>query len=424
MNIERQVVGEILANSDECLIAFEELKEEHFQSDSFRKIFTQMASMNKVGEQIDIMTLTEKGLNSESLMVLASEIVSAAHIKSHVKILKDRYYLRTAVSQLTEALSRASKPGATTENLRTNIEETALFLSNNVKSKGLQHISVAMASSLKQLEQISQGDLPGVKTGFRDLDNNGFFFKDKTLTIIAARPAMGKSALAWAIARKCKKKVGFFSLEMAKEEQAERSISADTGISNDDMKNRHMMKENIPKILEASYNISKETIWINDDTKVTISTIHNQCKRMIAKEGLELLIVDYMGLVESMEKFAKRNLEVGAISKGLKYIANDLGIPVVALCQLNRDCEARNDKRPLLSDLRESGDMEQDAHMVIFIYRDEVYNEDTEEKGVAEIIVRKNRAGKTGIIKLNFDGPRTTFSNYDSPSEVYGSPSF
>lgn len=416
MDIERQVIGEILLNAGECGIAFEDLKPEYFEGVNFRKVFETMTAMNEAGEQIDIATLTEKGLNSDSLMVLASEVHSAAHIKSHVKILKDHYYMRSARQRLIAGLSASENPGATTESLRKVVEDTAFFLAGNMKSKGLQPMRVAVKSSLDQIGEIGRGQVPGVKMGFFDMDRNGFFFKKKTLSIVAARPAMGKSAFAWTVARNCKKKVAFFSLEMAKEEQAERSLSADTGITNDQMKDKDQIKKNAAKLVEAAGRISEETIWVNDDTSVSVAKIHSQCKRMLANDGLDLLIVDYLGLIESDKQFQKRNQEVGYISKGLKYIADDLGIPVVALCQLNRDCEARADKRPLLSDLRESGDMEQDAHMVIFIYRDEVYDAETEDKGVAELIVRKNRSGQTGIVKLTFDGPTTSFKDYVEPA--------
>jgi len=424
MDVQKPVLEAILFSDKDCQVAFELLQPEHFTNKKYGAIFKVMKEMNQNGEPIDAITLYEK-IGEEDLIIELNTGFSTANIKSHTNVLLDRWYLLKAHEKLMDAISWVEAPGRSVDGLRRKCEEISLLLADRVKDKGLVHISKIAQTAMEDLSKVEQGDFPGFQTGFRDLDDHGFFFRKKNLIVLAARPGMGKSALALKIALKAKVKTAVFSLEMSNEEQYERLISIYTGLTNNDLKDKSRLKEEQSKILKESVEINKNNIWINDSTRLTMATLASQCKRLQAQEGLDFVIVDYLGLVKTDTEFKQRNLAVSSISKGLKNLAYDLDVPVLALNQLNRDCESRNDKRPLLSDLRESGDIEQDAHMVIFLYREHIYDKEA-DKREAEVIFRKNRSGPTGTEKLTFLGESTDFVDYRkpmglvSPSKTFG----
>ncbi len=415
MNVEREILAAIMFAPDECLYAFELLRPEHFKNGSHADLYEKMLELRYNGHSLDIVTLNEKTNMSDLVLDLSSISYTAANIKSHVNICLDRWYMLQGHQKLTEALQRLQSPERSVASLRTACEDIAYFLSDRVQDKGLQHISEVSASTLRGLNKIGTGKFPGVKTGFKDLDDAGFYLRRKTMSVLAARPGMGKSALALKIAKNSLVNTAVYSLEMANEEQYERLISMETGLSNDDLKDSEILRKSESKILDASEKIDKSKIWINDSATVSCSTIMNQCKRLKAQHDLGLLIVDYLGLIKVEGKFGSRREQVGAISKGLKKVGHELDIPVLALGQLNRSCEDRSDKRPILADLRESGDIEQDAHLVMFIYRGEVYDPQ-ENPGVAEILIRKNRSGRIGTEKLSYEKAETNFKDYEGVS--------
>jgi replicative DNA helicase len=414
MDVEFQILAAIVFDSKNCEYAFECLEPKHFYNDDYKKIFENMVKLYKEGDSLDIVTLSNKTETNPAMLMELGSGYTAANIRTHVNICLDRYYMLTAREKLLQAIQELEKPSRSPHKLRQSCEDVALFLSDRVRDKGLQHISKVGGTTIKELDKIMIGKFPGVKTGFKDLDEAGLYFRKKTLNIVAARPGMGKSAFSLKIADKSLGNVAIYSLEMSNEEQFERLISMKTGLTNTHLKDPEMLKQSTQKIIQAAGDISKKNIWINDSTRITIPMILNQCKRLQAQHGLDLLIVDYLGLVQTQEKFGSRREEVGSITKGLKNIANELDISVVGLAQLNRVLEGRSDKRPLLSDLRESGDIEQDAHMVLFLHREDYYDDEAEQ-GKAEVLCRKNRSGPTGVEYLTYKGSSTEFTDYKAP---------
>lgn len=411
MEAERAVLATIMLDSTECDYAFERLKPEYFKKGNYSGVFEEMVKLRTRGIQIDIVTMSENTTHQELLMDLASESFTTSMIRTHVDMVLDNYYKREAYRKLAYTAEGLTNNNFTIPELRKKVESIAAMLSERTVEKGLRSLVEIRKDTENNFEIIRNGGSPGVKSGFEELDKNGFYFRPKTLNILAARPMMGKSALALDIAKKSGVNTAFFSIEMGAEEQYERLLSPLAKLTNDEFRMCDVMQAKENSIKECMSEVDKQKIWISDDRRVTIPYIVSQCKRLSAENPLGLLIVDYMGLITPIGKNKSRREEVTEISHMLKQASSDLNLPILALSQLNRECETRSDKRPILADLRESGDIEQDAHMVWFLYRDEVYNKSA-EKGKAEILVRKNRAGKIGRVYLTFEGKFTTFKNY------------
>lgn len=411
---ERQVLGGILFDEAGCELAFEILRPEHFSDTFFKTVFEAMLKLREDGQEITIISLSSRKVFEEFAMECAVEIVTIGGLKTHINIIIDAYYLRLAGKGGDWLKEAVTKEGANVKDILIGVEQIALKLADRTNDKGLEHISKVGRRVVDDLEGRTQGKISGVSTGFDKLDENGFMFRNGTLNIIAGRPSMGKSALALDIARQCNKNVAFFSLEMASEELYERLISTETGVTNDDLMDGSAIKMNTGSIMNAIDLISGNRLWIDDGAYKTPYQILSQSKRLKAQHGIDMILIDYIQLLKLGGKVESRRQELGEISKILKRTAKELNIPVVALAQLNRDCEQRPDKRPLLSDLKESGEMEQDAHQVWFIFREEVYDESAEE-GKAEVLVRKNRSGRIGKVNLTFQKERTHFKTYEPP---------
>lgn len=414
MNIERQILGSILYNENECDFAFEHLTPEHFRDKFHRSIYEIMQKLRQDGKEITLISIGERPDVSDWAMEVSSEVVTTGGIRTHCDMLIDAYYLNVAKRGGEWLAEEAQKQGATPRSIFEVIEKLALKMSDRVGQRGLEHISKVGHRVLTELDEITQGKIPGVSTGFQSLDSNGFMFRNGTFNVIASRPSMGKSSLALDIAEQSNVNVAFFSLEMTAEELYERQISSRTGISNDDLRDAPLIKYNSSSIMTAVESINGHKIWIDDGAYKTPFQILNQGKRLKAQHGIGLIIIDYIQLMKLGGKIESRRQEVGEISKILKTTAKELDIPVVALAQLNRDCEQRPDKRPLLSDLKESGELEQDAHQVWFIFREEVYDESA-EPNKAEILIRKNRSGRIGKVNLTFHKEKTHFTDYVPP---------
>lgn len=415
MDVEEKVLAAIMFDAKACTYAFECIKPEHFVNKKHGQLYQEMVNLYEKGESLDIVTLSEHSKLDELIMDIGSQSYTTNHIKSHTNILMDRWYMLKAREKLIQAVKTLDEPTRSPERLRQSCEEIAHFLADRAQDKGLRHLSEIAEDTLKGFEEIKEGKMPGVKTGFYDLDKAGFYLRKGSLTVIAARPGMGKSAFALKIARNSGVNVAIYSLEMANEEQYERFISMETGLSNSHLKKKEVLHDYSNEINAASEKINENKIWINDTPGVSVTTMANQCRRLQAQHGLGLLIVDYLGLTQPDKKYDSRREEVGGIVKAMKVIAMTLGIPVVPLAQLNRKLEERSDKRPILSDLRESGDIEQDVHMAWFLYREKMYDPNCEDPELAELIVRKNRSGPTGTVNLTYKDSLTDFIDYEKP---------
>ena len=409
MTAEYETLTAILFDEKSCGYAFEILKPEYFSNLNNKRIFGEMVKLHDSGTEVNILTLSDILGEDEYLSDLSMNAFTAARIKSSSDIVSKEYYKRTARLKLGEILD--SRNDYDPAEMQSKIEDVAHFLSNQTKYRGLQSMQETARETIKSLDEISRCGVNGVKTGFDDMDRLGFTFRPGTLNVIGARPAMGKSALALDLAERCGVPVAFFSLEMEAKEQFERMLSKRLQLSNTELRRPAMIKSFHSAILKHSKDIMQQEIWINDNPSISTMQMRMQCKRMQAIHGLGLIIVDYMGYMKNKTKYESRRVEMGAFSRGLKETANVLNVPVIALSQLNRSCEERKDKRPMLSDLRETGDIEQDAHMVWLLYRDCVYNTASTDP-TAEILICKNRGGQLGVVKLEYIKEQTTFTNH------------
>lgn len=397
---EQSVIGSILVDNN----SFDEIDliPEEFLTESHREIFREIALMLAAGRPVDIILLAEsmerKGKledvgNLPYLGAIAQSCNTPSTIKSHAEIVRKAYRLRKAKALIVD-LDQAIE-GKTPIDELTEIAERGLYgLLDSESQHDLAHIGEAVAEAI----EFEGKDKNGIKTGLRDLDYLLDGFKKSDLIIVAGRPSMGKSTLSMQIAEHVSKTepVIIFSLEMPRRQVASRFLRY------------HETKISKP---EAVAHLNRLQLHIVDRSALTVQQIKSQCRRVKRKHGLSMIVVDYLQLMQGTGE--NRNQEIGSLSRGLKGLAKEFDIPVVLLSQLSRKVEERIDKRPIMSDLRESGEIEQDADVILFIYREEVYQPDTQNKAVAEIICRKHRNGATGTAYALFDGNRSRFFNFD-----------
>ncbi len=418
MDVEKEVLKAIIFDAEQCSAAFETLIPDHFVEPVSRTIFKAALELHNAGSGVDLVTLSEKCKNEENvLMSLASGAVSAANLKSHCEIVINNYYKEKSKEMAAKIFQNYKdlSPG----DIREGLEEISFFLSDRTQDKGLVGMNQITSQTLTQIDEIRNGGTYGISTGFREMDAQGLYLPPKTITVLAARPGMGKSALALDIAQQSGVVTALFNLEMTNEQQCKRMISMETSLSRNELHSKKELEKFNHSIIKAAQNISQKKLYMNDNPSITVGAMMNQCKRLKASKDLELVVVDYVGLMSGTGKFENRVREMGWISKAMKRMAKELDVSILELSQLNRKCEERGDKRPILADLRESGDLEQDAELVLMIYRDEVYNPGKSVEGKTEVLVRKNREGPTGYVDLMFDKASTHFKDYEVPQDEY-----
>jgi len=441
LNAEAAVLSAMMIDNYVVAKAIEILEDEHFYKNTHKVIFNTMCDLFNKSIEIDIITLVdalkqkkmlEKIGGDTFISDLSDVVLSGANIEFHARIVLEKALLRQLIvssNLIIESCYQAEEP---VEEIVDKAEQAIFNIAERPGHKTFVSISNIIPATLKNIEDIATAkkSVLGVPTGFSDLDRQIGGFRPGQLIVLAARPAMGKSSFALNIALNASwhhdKKVGIFTMEMESEEclmrmlsSATRKLGSDKSVSMDTMlKGFGMNEKKILTIAELANSLSDKPIYIDDTGANTILDIKAKTRRLKAEiKGLDLIIIDYIQLMSAKRSRENRQQEIAEISRSLKILAKELGIPIIALSQLNRAVESRTPPKPMLADLRESGAIEQDADIVLFIYRDEVYNEDTEEPGVAEIIVGKNRHGPIGTVKLKFFGETTTFENY-APYEM------
>jgi replicative DNA helicase len=419
-NIEAEqcVLGAILLDKAAIAKAEEILTDEDFYRTSHQKIFRAMLDLSERNEAIDVITLAEylRGSGqlesvggSAYLAELVNAVPSASNVKYHSKIVHDKSIVRGLISTSTEIISSAYDGTQSVEDLLDSAERSVFTLAQGKLGRAFTILKEIIKSSLDVVDALHKkggASVTGVPTGFQDLDELTAGLQSSDLVVIAGRPSMGKTSLALGIAQsaaiKFKHSIGVFSLEMSKEQLVLRMLSSEAGVDSHKLRIGKLEKEEWWRLAKAAGDLEQAPIFIDDSGALTVQQMRGKARRLKAERGLDLLVVDYLQLVQGRSDAESRQQEISDISRSLKALAKELQVPVVALSQLSRAVEARVDKRPVLADLRESGAIEQDADVVIFIYRDEVYNSDTEEKGIAHIMVKKHRNGPTGDVKLAF----------------------
>jgi replicative DNA helicase len=433
LDAERAVIGAMLVSETAVAVVAERLAAEDFYSEVHRIIYGAMMRLYSRGEPIDQLTLTNelRSVNEFEriggrpyVFQIVESVPTAANAGRYADIVRGKALLRAIIdvgSRITEDAFR--EPEDVSQALD-SAEQLVYGVSNRTLREHLAPVSELAPGALEMIQRLyeQEGEVTGVETGFEDLDRLTTGFHKSDLIILAARPAMGKTALSlnaiWHAAGERKMPVAIFSLEMSKEQLVQRLISQTTRIPAQALRSGNVKAEDWPKLVRGVAEVSRAPIWIDDTAGVTLMEIRAKVRRLASQLNvagelpLSLVVVDYLQLMVGQGNRAEnRQQEIAEISRGLKVLARDLDVPVLAIAQLSRAVEARHDKRPLLSDLRDSGAIEQDADMVMFLYRDEYYNPESDDKGIAEVIVGKHRNGPTGRIQLAWMEQYTKFAS-------------
>jgi replicative DNA helicase len=441
---ERSVLGAILLNNESIFRVLEiGLTPADFYQESHQKIFEVALALSERGQPVDLVTMTttlrdrgwfERVGGAATLTSLFDDTFAVGNVLHYGRIVRDKSVLRQMIQTTAEIASEAYDGVENTEAYLDEAERRILSVSDSKLTKSFASMQEVLVQNMHSIEEMSQkkADVIGLATGFTDFDRLTSGLRPGQLIVLAARPAMGKTSLflsmAQNIAMTGKSVVAIFSLEMSKEELGFRFLSGMTRIDSKKLKVGRLADRDWPRLAQAADQLSKSKIFIDDSGELTVMDIRARCRRLFTMEKrLDMIVVDYLQLMKGSRASQKgdgsREREISEISRNLKSLAKEQGVPIIALSQLNRGVESRPNKRPMLSDLRESGAIEQDADMVCFIYRDEVYNKESEDKGVAELIVAKHRAGETDTIRLAWLPEYTLFANLakDSPGSPVGS---
>ena len=427
---EQAILGSMLIDKDAVIDAMEVLRPEDFYREDNKTIYTAVLSLYNRAEPIDIITLKSEltsmgkfdsigGL--EYLAELPEKVPTTANVDKYIKIVEEKAILRNLIKTANEIITLGYDPTEDVENIMDGAEKKIFDIMQSKNQKGYTPIKDVLIETFAQLEQLynQKQHITGVPTGFADLDYKTAGFHGSDLILVAARPAMGKSAFALNIATnaavRAKVPVAIFSLEMSKEQMVNRILCSEAMVDSNKVRTGKLDEQDWAKLASALGPLSEAEIYIDDTPGISVMEIRAKCRKLKLEKGLGMVVIDYLQLItaSSNRRGGSREQEIAEISRSLKILAKELDIPVIALSQLSRAPEQRPDHRPMLSDLRESGSIEQDADKVIFLYRDDYYNEDSEKKNIAEIIMAKHRAGSTGTIELLWLGNYTKFVNID-----------
>ncbi len=424
---EQSVLGAILLDNEAAHEVIEILRPGDFYKEAHRKIFDAMLGLLDRNEPADLVTLTheiKKGGNLEGvggasyLSALVEAVPTAANVMHYARIVKDRATLRDVISAATQIAASGYEGGADVEEFLDEAEKVIFQVSDRRTKDSLTPLSHVIKDAFTQIERNYERKelITGLPTGLRDVDKLTMGFQPSDLIIIAGRPSMGKTSLVMNIAENAaihsKVPAAIFSLEMAREQLAQRLLCSWARIDSTRVRTGAIGEDEWMRLTQAAGELSEAPIYIDDTPQMSVLEMRSKARRLKASKGLGLVVVDYLQLMSGKGKVESREREISEISRSLKAMAKELHVPVVALSQLNRGVESRNDKRPQMADLRESGAIEQDADLIGFIYRDEVYNKDSTEKGIAELIIAKHRNGPIGTTKLRFFAEYTRFETW------------
>ncbi|MBR4830917.1 MAG: replicative DNA helicase [Bacilli bacterium] len=437
LEAEQSVLGSAFLSKDALTKICDDLNEDDFYLDSHKIIYNVLKDLHDEGIPVDITIVTDrlesageltKIGNIDYLVEIANFVPSAANLEYYINIVHDKSVLRKLIEVSNEISADSYTFDGPINNALDSAESKIFNIVNKRKTSEFRNIQDVVYKAQSDLEKLSENnnEITGVATGFYDLDKLTSGFHENELIIIAARPGMGKTAfalnIATNVARATNKNVAIFNFEMSAEQLVNRMLSSIGQINFSKFRNGNFDNDDWKKLGEGVSILADTNIKIDDTAGSTISDIRSKCRRLASsKEGLAMVVIDYLQLINGTNKSNQNNRqqEVSDISRGLKMMAMELHVPVIALAQLSRAVEGRPDKRPLMSDLRESGSIEQDADMVGFLYRDDYYNKEAMNKdvSVSEFIIGKNRNGPTKTIEFLFKGSTVTFANYQGESK-------
>ncbi|MGI6658722.1 MAG: replicative DNA helicase [Dethiobacteraceae bacterium] len=423
---EQSVLGSMLIDRDAIITAAEMLKPSDFYRDGHQKIFTAMLALAERNEPVDLITLAEELEQQKQLeaigglpylTTLANLVPTAANIGYYAKIVQEKAVLRAMIHAATGIVSRCFEANEPLEEIIDEAEKTIFEISQRSTPQGFASMKDLLKSAFDNIDKLwgNKGGVTGVPTGFHDLDSITCGLQNSDLIIIAARPSMGKTTLALNIAQHIavneKLPVAIFSLEMSKEQLVQRMLCAQADLDAQRLRRGYLKDEDYPKLTRAAGPLAEAPLFIDDTAALSVMEMRAKARRLKAEHGLAAIFIDYLQLMRGSGRFENRQQEISGISRSLKALAKELEVPVVALSQLSRAVEQREKKRPILSDLLESGGIEANADVVAFIYREGYYNPNMENRHQTEIIIAKQRNGPVGTINLYFKESHNKFLN-------------
>ena len=424
IDAEQSVLGAMIVDKEAINVAVESIKPEDFYKQANGEIYQAIIILFNKNEPVDLITLSEelkrRGTLEDTggvtyLANLSSSVATTANIEYYCKIVEEKSILRRLIRSSDEIMSKAYEDSEEVNVIIETAEKNIFDITQGSQRDGFSPISEVLLDSFAKIEEMAanKGQLTGLTTGFADLDYKLSGLQKSDLVLLAARPSMGKTALGINIATnsalKANAKVAIFSLEMSKEQLVQRIIASTAHVDLQKIISGHLVEDEWVQIINSMGPLSGINVFIDDTAGISLMEMKAKCRRLKLEKGLDLIVVDYLQLMQMEGRIENRQQEISSISRGLKGLAKEMECPVVALSQLSRAPELRSDHKPILSDLRESGAIEQDADIVMFLYRDEYYDEDTEKKNIGEIIIAKHRNGPTGTVELVWKKEYTKF---------------
>lgn len=432
LEAERSVLGAIIIHNDAFNVAAELIDSKDFFRDAHRRVFDTMVGLNERGQAIDLVTLKDELVRSGHLeavggaayvAALADGVPRSTNVEYYARIVKERATLRNLIGSANKIVGMAYRAEQDADTLLDQAEQEIFAIAEDRIHTGFVPLKDLVEDSFTTIEKLQEqkGLVTGVPSGFSDIDKLTSGFQPADLVLVAGRPSMGKTSFVLNIAQyvglKTDRSVGFFSLEMSKEQLFIRMLTAEAEIDAQRFRTGYLSEQDYGKISTVLGRLSEAKVFIDDSFGMGVLEMRAKARRLKAEHGLDLLVVDYLQLMQGRGRFENRNQEMAAISRSLKALAKELDVPVLALSQLSRAPESRSDRRPQLSDLRESGALEQDADLVMFIFREEHYDPTPENENLAELIIGKQRNGPTGSVKLAFIKQYTQFKNLSPVQE-------
>jgi replicative DNA helicase len=425
---EQAVLGAMLVDRDVISNITEILKADDFSRDDHKEVYRCLLNLFDKGIPIEVTSTAEElrkagflekigGLSY--LSNLATAVATTSNVKYYAKIIEEKSILRKLIKSSNEIMDMSYEATEEVALILDRAEQSIFDILQKRKNQNFTHIKDVLWEAFNKLEELYQnkGHVTGIPTGFVDLDRITSGLHNSDLILIAARPAMGKTAfvlnIAQFVAVRAKVPVAFFSLEMSKEQLVNRVLCSEAMVDNNKVKTGKLEDSDWQSIAKSLAPLTESPIYIDDTPGISITEIRAKCRRLKLEKNLGLVVIDYLQLMQGRGKNDNRQQEISEISRSLKILAKEINVPVITLSQLSRAPETRTDHRPILSDLRESGAIEQDADIVMFLYRDDYYHEDSEKKNIAEVIIAKHRNGSTGTVDLVWLGQYTKFANLE-----------
>lgn len=426
LEAEQSVIGSMLLDRDCIPAVVEILKNDDFYRADHREIYEAILELFDRGEPVDLVTVSDRlksrgsfgtvgGL--EYLSNLAATVPTSANVKHYARIVEEKSILRKLIKASSELVNIGYEASDEVSVILDRAERSIFNILQNRSMQGFLPVKEILVETFNRLEELynQKGFITGVPSGFADLDHKTAGFQKSDLILLAARPSVGKTSFALNIAQYAaiykKVPVAIFSLEMSKEQLVNRMLCSEAMVDSQKMRTGRLEDEDWKKLARATGPLSEAPIYIDDTAGTTVMEIRAKCRRLRLEKNLGLVVIDYLQLMQGSGKSENRQQEISEMSRSLKILAKEIGVPIITLSQLSRAPEQRTDHRPILSDLRESGAIEQDADLVLFLYREDLYKEDSEKKNIVEVIIAKHRNGATGTVELRWFGEFTKFAN-------------